>query len=81
MLGAAPIVLALARPRAAAFDGLLDEQDLDVVAVAPGAHPALARLAVGGPSARCGLRNPAGAAPRKSSLAQTDIDREPLIDG
>jgi hypothetical protein len=51
--GAAPIVLALAGPRPAAFDALLDEQDLVVVAVAPGANPALARLAVAG--LRCGV--------------------------
>jgi hypothetical protein len=46
--GAAPTVLALAGPRVAAFDALLDAQDLVVVAVAPGAAPALARLAVAG---------------------------------
>jgi len=46
--GAAPTVLALAGPRAAAFDALLDEQDLVVAAVAAGADPALARLAVAG---------------------------------
>ncbi len=44
--GSAPTVLALAGPRAAAFDALLSEQDLVVVAVAPGSDPALARLAV-----------------------------------
>lgn len=43
-----PVVLALAGPRAAAFDALLAQQDLVVVAVAPGAEPALARLAVAG---------------------------------
>lgn len=46
--GAAPTVLALAGPRAAAFDALLGEQDLVVVAVATGSDPALARLAVAG---------------------------------
>lgn len=46
--GAAPAVLALAGPRAAAFDALLDEQDLVVVAVAAGSDPALARIAVAG---------------------------------
>lgn len=46
--GAAPTVLALAGPRAAAFDALLDEQDLVVVAVAAGSDPALARLAIAG---------------------------------
>jgi hypothetical protein len=46
--GAAPTVIALAGPRAAAFDALLESQDLVVVAVAPGADPALARLAVAG---------------------------------
>jgi hypothetical protein len=46
--GAAPAVIALAGPRAAAFDALLESQDLVVVAVAPGADPALARLAVAG---------------------------------
>jgi hypothetical protein len=44
--GSAPSVLALAGPRAAAFDRLLDERDLVVVAVAPGSDPALARLAL-----------------------------------
>lgn len=46
--GSAPAVLALAGPRAAAFDELLAQQDHVVVAVAPGADPALARLAVAG---------------------------------
>jgi hypothetical protein len=46
--GAAPTVLALAGPRAAAFDELLAMQDLVVVAVAPAADPALARLATAG---------------------------------
>ncbi len=46
--GAAPTVLALAGPRAAAFDVLLDDQDLVVVAVAAGSDPALAQLAVAG---------------------------------
>ena len=44
--GTAPTVLALGGPRAAAFDALLGEQDIVVVAVAAGADPALARLAV-----------------------------------
>jgi len=46
--GGAPTVLTLAGPRAAAFDALLAEQDLVVVAVAAGADPALARLALAG---------------------------------
>ncbi|MDX6718863.1 MAG: hypothetical protein QOJ63_1117 [Solirubrobacteraceae bacterium] len=46
--GAAPTVLALGGPRVAAFDALLAEQDLVVVATSSGADPALARLAVGG---------------------------------
>ncbi len=46
--GTAPVVLALGGPRAAAFDALLDEQDLIIVATARGADPALARLAVAG---------------------------------
>jgi len=46
--GSAPTVLALAGRRAAAFDAVLDEQDLVVVAVAAGSDPALARLAVAG---------------------------------
>jgi hypothetical protein len=46
--GAAPTVLALGGPRVAAFDALLAEQDLVVVAASTGADPALARLAVGG---------------------------------
>jgi hypothetical protein len=44
----APVVLALAGPRAAAFDELLGLQDLVVVAVAPASDPALARLAASG---------------------------------
>lgn len=46
--GPAPVVLALAGPRAAAFDELLGLQDLVVVAVAPASDPALARLAASG---------------------------------
>lgn len=46
--GPAPVVLALAGPRAAAFEELLALQDLVVVAVAPASDPALARLAVSG---------------------------------
>jgi hypothetical protein len=46
--GEAPTVIALAGPRAAAFDALLAEQDLVVVAVAAGSDPALAQLAVAG---------------------------------
>jgi hypothetical protein len=46
--GAAPAVLALGGPRDAAFDALLAEQDLVVVATSSAAGPALARLAVGG---------------------------------
>jgi len=46
--GLAPTVLALAGPRAAAFDELLAMQDLVVVAVAPASEPALARLATAG---------------------------------
>ena len=46
--GAAPVVLALAGPRAGAFDELLALQDLVVVGVAAGADPALARLATAG---------------------------------
>ena len=46
--GPAPTVLALAGPRAAAFDDLLAMQDLVVVAVAPAADDSLARLASAG---------------------------------
>ena len=46
--GSAPVVLALAGPRAAAFDAVLAAQDLVVVALPPEADPALARLAVAG---------------------------------
>ncbi|MFP5361389.1 MAG: hypothetical protein ACLGI5_01515 [Thermoleophilia bacterium] len=46
--GSAPTVLALAGPRAAAFDAVLSAQDLVVVAVAPRSDPALARLALAG---------------------------------
>ncbi|HWI08350.1 MAG TPA: hypothetical protein VNT54_12655 [Solirubrobacteraceae bacterium] len=46
--GRAPAVVALGGPRTAAFDALLAQQDVVVVAVAPGADPALARLATEG---------------------------------
>jgi hypothetical protein len=46
--GPAPVVLALAGPRAAAFDALITAQDLVVVAVPADSDPALARLAVAG---------------------------------
>ncbi len=46
--GSAPVVLALAGPRAAAFDPVLAAQDLVVVALPPESNPALARLAVAG---------------------------------
>lgn len=46
--GAAPVVLALAGPRAGAFDELLALQDLVVVGVASGADPTLVRLATAG---------------------------------
>lgn len=46
--GRAPTVLALAGPRAAAFDELLAMQDLVVVGVAPASAPELARLATAG---------------------------------
>jgi len=46
--GAAPAVLALGGPRAAAFDALLAEQDLVVVGMRTGADPILTRLAVDG---------------------------------
>jgi hypothetical protein len=46
--GAAPAVLALGGPRAAAFDALLAEQDLVVVGARNGADPVLTRLAVAG---------------------------------
>jgi hypothetical protein len=46
--GSAPVVLALAGPRAAAFDALIAEQDLVVVALPADSDPALARLAVAG---------------------------------
>ncbi len=46
--GAAPTVLALGGPRVAAFDALLAEQDLVVVATPRGTDPALARLALAG---------------------------------
>lgn len=44
----APSVLALGGPRVAAFDELLDDHDLIVVATAAGTDPALARLALAG---------------------------------
>jgi hypothetical protein len=46
--GEAPTVLALGGPRDAAFDELLGEQDLVVVATPRGTDPALARLALAG---------------------------------
>ena len=46
--GAAPAVLALGGPRAAAFDALLAEQDLVVVGTRRDADPVLTRLAVAG---------------------------------
>jgi hypothetical protein len=46
--GEAPTVLALGGPRVAAFDELLGEQDLVVVATPSGTDPALARLALAG---------------------------------
>lgn len=46
--GAAPTVLALGGPRAGAFDALLAEQDLVVVATSSATDPALARLAIAG---------------------------------
>jgi hypothetical protein len=46
--GGAPTVLALGGPRVAAFDDLLAEQDLVVVATPSGTDPALARLALAG---------------------------------
>lgn len=46
--GSAPTVLALGGPRSAAFDDLLGEQDLVVIAVPSGTDPALARLALDG---------------------------------
>jgi hypothetical protein len=46
--GAAPAVLALGGPRAAAFDALLAEQDLVVVGTRRGADPVLTQLAVAG---------------------------------
>jgi hypothetical protein len=46
--GSAPAVLALGGPRDAAFDALLADQDLVVVATAGGADAVLARLVVAG---------------------------------
>ena len=46
--GEAPTVLALGGARVAAFDGLLADQDLVVVATPSGTDPALARLALAG---------------------------------
>lgn len=63
--GRAPTVLALAGPRAAAFDELLARQDLVVVAVAPASDPALAQLATAGlPGAIACLVPPADAGRR-----------------
>jgi hypothetical protein len=50
--GGAPTVLALGGPRVAAFDALLAEQDLVVVAMPRDTDPALARLAVAGLSSQ-----------------------------
>jgi hypothetical protein len=46
--GAAPTVIALAGPRDAAFDAVLAQQDLVVLAAPAGSDPALARLAAAG---------------------------------
>jgi len=46
--GDAPTVLALGGPRVSAFDELLGDQDLVVVATPSGTDPALARLALAG---------------------------------
>jgi hypothetical protein len=46
--GSAPTVLALGGPRVAAFDALLSEQDLVVVATPSGTDPTVAQLALAG---------------------------------
>ncbi len=52
--GSAPVVLALGGARTAAFDELLGDQDLVVVATPGGSDPVLTRLAVAGlAGARC----------------------------
>jgi hypothetical protein len=69
--GAAPAVLALGGPRAAAFDAVLAEQDLVVVGVRSGADPVLTRLAVAGlagPARACVCEVPA-ARPARSLAA------------
>ena len=71
----APTVLALGGPRAGAFDTLLAEQDLVVVAARSGAAPVLARLAVQGLTAEavcaCACDVP-GAAPARA-LAEAGL--------
>jgi len=73
--GRAPTVLALGGPRVSAFDALLAEQDLVVVATRSGAAPVLARLAVQGLAAEavcaCACEVP-GAAPARA-LAEAGL--------
>jgi len=73
--GAVPTVLALGGPRVAAFDALLAEQDLVVVATRSGAAPTLARLAVEGLAAEavyaCACEVPR--TPQARALAQAGL--------
>jgi len=70
-----PTVLALGGPRVGAFDALLAEQDLVVVATRSGAAPVLARLAVQGLAAEavcaCACEVP-GAGPARA-LAEAGL--------
>jgi hypothetical protein len=67
--GSAPVVLALAGPRAAAFDAVLAAQDLVVVALPPESDPALARLAVAGLERGLTCEIPAGHPARSLAAA------------
>jgi len=71
----APTVLALGGPRGAAFDALLAEQDLVVVATRSGAAPSLARLAVEGLAAEavCACACEVPGAARARALAEAGV--------
>ena len=73
--GGLPTVLALGGPRVAAFDELLAEQDLVVVATRSGAAPALARLAVEGLAAEavCTCACEVPGAPQARVLAEAGL--------
>ncbi|MEA2149129.1 MAG: hypothetical protein QOD69_959 [Solirubrobacteraceae bacterium] len=72
--GAAPAVLALGGPRSPAFDALLADQDLVVVATRSGTDPVLTQLAVAGlAGARRACACEVPAAPPARSLAAAGV--------